>query len=192
MLDWVPRPKQGQIPRFMMENHPCLFVTGDVDWSKWRMKTNHNAHKFTGDVTAGKNQMIRTNYNHPDLHRGLFIKNPHMMYLCENGSNFPLLSLDVHAWLLCSYLTGSVQLPTVEVMKKANIQQFLDQLNLPVVRYQSDEAYAKILYSKAGYWKKSDETASEEESEYDDDEKVAASPYDLDVHEYNQYVAITS
>ena len=62
------------------------------------------------------------------------------MYLCGHGCDIPLLLLDVHAWLLCSYLTGEVPLPPVEEMKKANIEEFLDQMHLPVIRLESDEA----------------------------------------------------
>jgi len=125
MLHRSLRPESGVIPQFNMGAHPSLFVT-DIDWSTWKMSTHNAAHKITGDVAAGKKRIIRANYNHPDMHRGVFFRNPHMMYLCEHGSDTPLLSLDVHAWLLCSYLTRRVPMPPVEEMKKSNNEQFLD------------------------------------------------------------------
>jgi hypothetical protein len=104
MLHPSLRPECAVIPQFNMGTHSSLFVT-DIDWSTWKMNTHHAAHKITGDVAAGQKRMICANYNHPDMYRGVFFRNPHMMYLCEHGSDIPLLSLDVHAWLLCSYLT---------------------------------------------------------------------------------------
>ena len=189
MLNPSLRPECGLIPRYKMGDHPSLFVT-DIDWSTWKMRTHHAAHTFTGDVSAGQKRMIRSNYNHPDMHRGVFFKNPHMMYLCEHGSDIPLLSLDVHAWLLCSYLTGRVPLPPVEEMKKANIEQFLDQMHLPVIRLESDEAYYGIIYSEAEYWGESDESSLKDESSNEDDSNVDDDedpPCDLDELEYGKY-----
>ena len=175
MLDPALRPECGIIPRNCA--HPKLVVTDDdVDWSKWKMNTNHNAYKITGDIPAGQERMLRSNYNHPDLYRGVFLKNPHMMYLCEHGSEFPLLSLDIHAWLACSYLTGTVPQPSVEVMKKANMDQFLDQLHLPVIRMMSDEAYAKIvnLRSTEYYGESDDDESSSSEDETDDEDESSS------------------
>ena len=189
MLDPSLRPECGLIPRYKMGDHPSLFVT-DIDWSTWKMQTNHAAHTFTGDVSAGQKRMLRSNCNHPDMHRDVFFKNTHMMYLCEHGSEFPLLSLDVHAWLLCLYLTSRVPLPPVEEMKKANIEQFLDQMHLPVIRLESDEAYYGIINSEAEYWGESDESSLEDESSNEDDSNVDDDedpPCDLDELEYRKY-----
>jgi hypothetical protein len=189
MIDPRLRPECGLIPHEHMGEHPSLFVA-DIDWSTWKMQTNHAAHTFTGDVAAGQKRMLRSNFNHPDTHRGVFFKNPHMMYLCEHGSDIPLLSLDVHAWLLCSYLTGRVPLPPAEEMKKANIEQFLDQMHLPVIRLKSDEAYYGIICSKAEYWGGSDGSSSEDESSSEDDSDAddgEVCPYDLDELEYGKY-----
>jgi hypothetical protein len=92
------RPESGVIPQYKIGAHPSLFVT-DIDWSSWKMNTHHAAHKITGDVAAGQKRILRANYNHPYMHRGVFFRNPHMMYLCEHGSDIPLLLFDVHAWL---------------------------------------------------------------------------------------------
>ena len=69
MLDPSLHPKCGLIPRYKMGDHPSLFVT-DIDCSTWKMRTHHACHKFAGDVAAGQKRMIRSNYNHPDMHRG--------------------------------------------------------------------------------------------------------------------------
>jgi hypothetical protein len=174
MLDEALRPQCGIIPRY--NAHPQLVVTNDeVDWSKWKMMSNHNAYKITGDIPAGQERMLRSNYNHPDLYRGVSLKNPHMIYLCEHGSEFPLLSLDIHAWLACSYLTGTVPQPSVDVMKKANMDQFLDQLHYPVIRRMSDEAYAKIINLKSlEYYGESDDESSSSEDESNDEDELSS------------------
>jgi hypothetical protein len=201
MLDPSLRPECGLIPRYNMGDHPSLYVT-DVDWSDWKMKTKDNhAIMLTGHVAPGRKRMIRKNYNHPDMHRGILFKNPNMMYLCEHGSDIPLLSLDVHAWLLCSYLTRRVPMPTVDVLRIANRRQYMDQMHLPIIRYECDEAYHEILYNIAGYWDESDESSSSEEDDSDSDDddygeeeeeggeekEKGKSPSALDEIEYEKY-----
>ncbi|KAL3816355.1 hypothetical protein ACHAXA_000433 [Cyclostephanos tholiformis] len=199
MLDPRLRPECEMIPKYNMgDHHPSIFVS-DINWSKWKMKNGDNAaHEYTGDVDGGRKRMIRKNYNHPDMHRGILFKNPNMMYLCEHGSDIPLLSLDVHAWLLCSYLTRRVPMPTVDELRTANIQQYMDQMHLPTIRYDCDEAYHEILYSKVEYWGELEESSSSEddnldsddnhdEDEEEEEEEEEDSPADLDEIEYEKY-----
>jgi cation diffusion facilitator CzcD-associated flavoprotein CzcO len=193
MLHPSLRPACGQTPRPNMGDHPSLFVTTDFDWSTWnRKRTNQKkkfeADRFTGNVAAGQKRMIRSNSNHPDMHRGIVFYNPHMMYLCEHGAEVPLFALDIYAWLLCSYLTGHVTMPTVEELKQANMEQFLDQLQYPPLRCLFDEAYFEILETKDAYWGTSKESSSDDDSDSsDEDEDENDTPSGRDYYEYEKY-----
>jgi hypothetical protein len=80
-------------------------------------------------------------------------------------------------------------MPSVDEMKKANTEQFLDQLHLPLIREMSDEAYFEIMQSKAGYWGEAAESSSEDDSEDDsdsDDDKGCVPCY-LDMLEYGKH-----
>jgi len=154
MLDDTLRPACGCIPGYYMGTDPSLNMSELSSVLKtWKMNTDNVAYPYTGDIPAGTRGMLRTNYNHPEMHRGIFFPNPNLMFLCEHGSDAPLLSLDVHAWLLCSYLTGRVPMPTIPELIQANHQQVLDQLELPHIRYYMDQGYFKVLdYDENGYW----------------------------------------
>ncbi len=182
MLDTSLRPTSGYLPAWHMGMDSSMSLCNEAgfSWEDWKMDPSNIAHKYTGNIPAAKMRMIRGNYNHPDMHRGILFKNPNMIYLCEYGSDVPLLSLDVHAWLICSYLTGRIPTPSVEEMKSANMQQVLDEMNLPYLRFLMDEGYCKILSgvkpldaSDCGYWPKDKHTekcgywdASTQYSEY--------------------------
>jgi cation diffusion facilitator CzcD-associated flavoprotein CzcO len=163
MIDESLRPTCGKLPAWFMGMDDSMNLLNDPEfsWSTWEMDPTNIAQKYTGMVPAGQGRMVRFNYNHPDMHRGILFKNPNMMYLCEHGSDIPLLSLDIHAWLLCSYLSGRIPTPSVEELKAANRQQVLDQMNLPYLRYFMDEGYYKVLNEveplnkkDCGYWPK--------------------------------------
>lgn len=188
MIDPALRPECGQLPQSCMGDHPSLFVT-DFDWSTWKMTTkNNHAFKFIGDVPSGQKRMIRANCNHPDMHRGILFKNPHMMYLCEYAAETPLFSLDVHAWLMCSYISGRVPMPTVDELKAANMEQFLDQMHLPSYRYDADEGYFDVLEPHAKYWGGESSTGDGDSEDDDDDDDASEDPYELDLGEYEAYV----
>ena len=163
MLDESLRPQSGSIPQYYGTSHPSMSIRlEDFAWEDWKMNTNHPAFKYTGDVPVAQGRMVYANYNHPEMHRGILFRNPHMMFLCEHGSDAPLLSLDIQAWLLCSYLTGRIPMPSVPELQAASRQQVLDQLHLPAIRYLMDEEYSHVLDEAEpldddddGYWPKS-------------------------------------
>lgn len=66
-----------------------------------------------------------------------------MMYVLTDDSESPMVSLDSHAWLLCAYLTGYVDMPSPDEMRERNLDAAVDLLSLPYGRYLMDEAYAK-------------------------------------------------
>ncbi|KAL3914369.1 MAG: hypothetical protein SGILL_006126 [Bacillariaceae sp.] len=154
MLSPSLRPTNDTIPAYCM-NIP--FVSNKLN-DEWRMNTDpiqNPAHAFTGHVPPCQGRMMRNNNNHPDLHRGVSLDNPNMMFLCEHGHDVPLVSLDVHAWLLSAWLTEQVEMPTVEELREANEQQVLDQLQVPYLRYMIlDEGYASAIseIEDEGFW----------------------------------------
>ncbi|KAG7343437.1 monooxygenase FAD-binding protein [Nitzschia inconspicua] len=149
MLDPSLRPTNDVLPQLYMGNIPFESKLLNDDW---RMVEDNPAHVFTGHVPPCQGRMIRYNYNHPDIFRGIFLPNPNIMYLSEYGFEVPLLSLDVHAWLLCSYLTGRLPTPTVEELRQASEQQVVDQLRYPYLRLYMDEAYSQKLAEISEFW----------------------------------------
>jgi len=194
MLDLALRPQSDQLPGFTMGDHPSLYIE-DFDWSTWKMTKKNAAYEYTGDIPAGQKRMIYAGSIHPDMCRGVFYENPHMMYLCENGAESPLFSLDVSAWLLCSYLTGYAAMPSVEELKALSMEEFLDKMQRPIFRFQMDEAYFEILTTKREYWGLStnsddDDSADmdDDEENKDDDEENNDSRSDPDVDAYQVYM----
>jgi hypothetical protein len=149
MFDRSLRPTNDTIPHWYMGDIP---FESELLNESWKMVDDNPAYPLTGHVPPCQGRMIRANYNHPDFHRGIFLPNPSIMYLCEHGSEAPLVSLDVHAWLFCSFLTGRVPMPSVDEMRAANEQQVVDQLRLPFLRLAMDEAYFEVLQDLSGFW----------------------------------------
>jgi cation diffusion facilitator CzcD-associated flavoprotein CzcO len=152
------RPANDTIPQWNMgENEPFQFDSQllNEDWRMNEDPAENPASAYTGHVPPRQGRMIRLNYNHPDMHRGVLFKNPNMMYLCEHGFDVPLMAIDVHAWLLCSWLTGRVQMPSVDELRKENEQQVVDQLHVPYLRYCMDEGYCWACDSitEPGFWR---------------------------------------
>jgi hypothetical protein len=171
MLGDSLRPSCGTIPAWFMGTDPTLNMSelkSTLVESGWTMKRDENpAHPHTGDVPLFTRHMLRVNYNHPEMHRGIWLANPNLMFLCEHGSDVPLLSIDVHAWLLCSYLTGRVPMPSVPQLIQANHQQVVDQLDLPYLRYYFDHGYFQALQTvDSGFWTKEYNQAQTEYQQY--------------------------
>jgi thioredoxin reductase len=83
---------------------------------------------------------------YPDVYRCLLISNPNMMYLTETqGSEMPIIDLDVDAWLVLGYLTGQVEIPKEKDMVKANLKQLEAEMQCPWFRADIDDSYAEEL-----------------------------------------------
>jgi hypothetical protein len=88
---------------------------------------------------------LRGKRNYNTLYRQhLLIRNPNMMFLFET-SEFPLLTIDVTAWLLLGYITGTVPVPTANTMERRNSQQLLRGMQEPHLRYKFDKKYRHAL-----------------------------------------------
>jgi cation diffusion facilitator CzcD-associated flavoprotein CzcO len=106
----------------------------------WRMK-NNSLSAILGTVKPSTELRGESPYVTPGLYRqNLLIRNPNMMFFFET-SEFPLLSIDVNAWLLLGYITGTVQVPTAHTMERRNSQQLLREMQQPHLRYALDEKY---------------------------------------------------
>ena len=203
MLDESLRPSCGRIPAWFMGTDPSLDMSDlrpllDESSEWWTLKqqkretTEADSSGSRKDdaspscerpnLPAFTKQMLRVNYNHPDMHRGIFFKNPNLMFLCEQGSDVPLLSLDVHAWLLCSYLTGKIPLPTVPELIQANHQQVVDQMDLPFVRYYFDQGYFEAMEECDEYW-----DCPSPSSDDDEEERRIGGGYEQDEKDYHLY-----
>lgn len=147
MLHESLRPTSGCLPNGHMGQHSSMFIHDDpaFDWSNWNMNPDNAFYQFTGDIPPCQGRMIRGNYNHPDMHFGVLFSNPNMMYMTEDSFDTPLLALDAKAWLLCSYITGRVPMPTPDQLRQANRDQLLEQLQLSWVRFLLDEAYHQAI-----------------------------------------------
>jgi hypothetical protein len=56
-----------------------------------------------------------------------------MMILDPYGSDLPLLAIDIYARLFAGFVTGKVEMPDVEEMKKRNYEQSLRDMDDPQV-----------------------------------------------------------
>jgi cation diffusion facilitator CzcD-associated flavoprotein CzcO len=116
----------------------------------WRMK-NNSLSAILGTVKPSTELKVKSMYVYPGLYRQhLLIRNPNMMFLFET-SDFPLLSIDVTAWLLLGYITGTVQVPTAHAMERRNSQQLLREMQEQHLRYALDEEY-RHGFIPASHW----------------------------------------
>mmetsp|Transcript_15413 Transcript_15413/g.27880 ORF Transcript_15413/g.27880 Transcript_15413/m.27880 type:complete len:289 (+) Transcript_15413:3-869(+) len=74
---------------------------------------------------------------------------PSMYYMLE-GSDSPLLNLDITAWRALAQITGDLSLPPQEEMQRFNIETMLDIMNDPNIRYLTDSNYKKQWDETAG------------------------------------------
>lgn len=70
--------------------------------------------------------------------------NLNMMSLYET-TEYPLLDIDVRAWLLLAYITGEKEIPSFEEMSKRNNEDLLLCMNDLETRYEMDTNYAEAI-----------------------------------------------
>ena len=113
----------------------------------WRMK-NNSLSAILGAVKPSTELDTREhNYFIPGLYRQhVLIRNPNMMFLFEDN-DFPLLNIDVSAWLLLGYITETVQVPnTAHAMERWNSQQLLRGMQEPHLRFEMDRKYRDAIH----------------------------------------------
>jgi len=105
----------------------------------WKMKEN-TLSSTLGNIEPSTQLNGLTDYMNPELYRFLLISNPNMMFLFE-ASSYPIMHIDVGAWLCLGYICGDIEVPTVEVMERENLLQLLQEMQEPCIRYYMDKNY---------------------------------------------------
>jgi len=112
----------------------------------WKMGEN-TLTRMIGDVEPST-QLDGTSYFiYPRMYRHLLISNPNMMFLFETNS-YPIMNIDVEAWLCLGYICGDIAVPTVNVMERENSLQLLQEMQEPWLRYYIDKNYADTYDKK--------------------------------------------
>jgi len=76
-------------------------------------------------------------------YKSMLISNPNMMLLYEH-EHYPLLEIDVSSWLCLSFICGDNKIPTAEVMEQSNMQQLLQEMQIPWIRcWHLDDNYSE-------------------------------------------------
>jgi hypothetical protein len=119
----------------------------------WRMPHGLFS-ELTGEVELSSRLRYLTSYVHPEFFRGVLISNPNMMFLSTYGSDHPLLAIDTYVWLLARYVTGLVEMPPQDEMRRLNLEEAIDMLKYPYLRYQMDENYYKAVTYLPNFWSK--------------------------------------
>ena len=121
----------------------------------WKMEENSMTADI-GDVAPSKKLHGGEYYVKRGLYRHLLISNPSMMFLYE-ATSYPLLEIDIAAWLCLAYICGDVAIPSKAEMNRQNHQQQLDEMSIPYLRYYKDSHYYAALnqkLSKDHWWYK--------------------------------------
>ena len=147
-------------------NMDCLSEELKAPWTKkepkrawsvpegWKMKPNAMTEEID-DITPSDELTGGEYYVKPGLFRHALINNPNMMFLYE-ATSYPLLEIDVAAWLCLAYVCGDVELPSTDEMEERNKQQSLDEMSICYLRYYKDKKYYDALNSlpKDHWWSK--------------------------------------
>lgn len=118
----------------------------------WKMD-NNSLTITLGSPVPNKNLWCgATTYS--TLYSNILMKNTNMMYLIETPDSYsPMLDIDVGAWLLLSYLSGEVKMPSEKEMVKANQKQLEGEMQIPFMRMSSDyEYFAEIDELDENHW----------------------------------------
>lgn len=106
----------------------------------WKMKPN-KLTPFIGEVTPGDVVLNKYPY-YTGVYRGLSISNPSMMFVIDEYGVSPLVALDVSAWMLMRFVTGSRQILSAQEMIRQNEEDCFDSLKQdPFLRYLMDSSY---------------------------------------------------
>mmetsp|Transcript_11550 Transcript_11550/g.27133 ORF Transcript_11550/g.27133 Transcript_11550/m.27133 type:complete len:695 (-) Transcript_11550:106-2190(-) len=119
--------------------------------SEWRMKKSKFLEMMGQDVGHIKpaKRVWKHDYFYTyrsNLYRGcISIDNPNMMYFLMHCSDWPLLEVDIAAWMLVRYATGQKDLPSREEMRQDNHRVLVASMDIISVRYVSDWKFKKAV-----------------------------------------------
>jgi len=131
--------------------HPDLQMVKDLDNDDcfWNVPADFSmrANPFTpelGDIVPSEELDLSGNIM-PGVYRVLQIANPNMMYMFDLNAEYPLLELDVAAWLCLAYITGETAVPSKGEMERAVEEQMLEEMHIPYLRWCMDMNYFEAL-----------------------------------------------
>eukprot|EP00536_Pseudo-nitzschia_multiseries_P001344 jgi/Psemu1/282949/fgenesh1_pg.17_\ len=122
----------------------------------WEMNPSELNAKILGDERAAsirpEDDRVLSVQNHhaghTNLYKGIFlIRDPDMMYLMEydEGTDVPLLEIDIGAWAIARVLSNRVALPCAAEMRAETVGIHLECLHDPNLRYEMDWRYAEAI-----------------------------------------------
>ena len=116
----------------------CMEDLGEST-ATWRMK-EHVLTSTIGHVEPSKELELNNDFVYENSYRKLLISNTNMMYIYEMTS-YPLLEIDVMAWLCLAYITGDKPIPSREEMLEANKRELLESMQELSSRYAIDKEF---------------------------------------------------
>jgi hypothetical protein len=130
----------------------------------WKMPENRYT-EFLGDVEPASEEELGY-WNDPYLYRSFDMNNPSMMYLfpADLAEAFSALVIaDISSWLLLQHLSGSIPMPSAEIMRQRKQERLEYTMGLPATRLTVDPNYQQaFLKYNNGTLEKSDEDHDEE------------------------------
>jgi len=124
-------------------------ITVPDDWEVEDNEFTRKAKSVLGDIPKPKKAYWAGSLQYyPGIYNGILIDNPRMMFL-RNDHDYPILSYDALAWLFMKYLTGGVEIPSPEEMKKRLEKKcLLEMSRYPYARYYMDPSFRSVLQKK--------------------------------------------
>jgi len=121
----------------------CMEDVGE-NTKTWRMKENCLT-PILGHVEPSTELESNTDFIVENSYRRLLISNPNMMFISDCSTDYPLLEIDVIAWLCLAYITGERAIPTKTQMLEENARELLESMQNHEVRYYIDENFKEAV-----------------------------------------------
>ena len=117
------------------ETDSCEVYKMDEDW---KMKPNPWT-KYLGHVKPSDELQLYDVYM-----ESILINNPNMLYIYESTS-YPLVDIDITAWMCLAFITGEANIPSREEMMKHVESDVLSYMDQATYRYELDEEYFRAI-----------------------------------------------
>ena len=108
----------------------------------WAMPLS-NLGELIGHVPVPDNVEYPLEAVHPRFYHGVQIANPNMMFISQYGSDLPLWRVEAVCALLAGFASGTIPVPSAEVMRRRNAEEALLLMKNPYFRYTMDRKYAE-------------------------------------------------
>jgi len=157
----------------------------------WKMKLNVMTETL-GDIVPDE-VLNPSPYIKSKIYRNVHIDNPNMFYIYENTDQ-QLFDLDVHAWLVLAYILGDVEIPSKAEMIKRNQEQYLDEMDIPFLRYKLDLNYALELnkIDETGFYYDDEDEEEDEEDWYEEEDEDDDEDWYEEEEEYHWFANRTN